>query len=57
MRFKSDVGSSPPPFKRVVRLMAHCATYGGKNCLQYLKEEVSESLRINLFQKGFLQKF
>ena len=25
MRFKSDVGSSPPPFKRVVRLMPLCA--------------------------------
>ena len=23
MRFKSDVGSSPPPFKRVVRLTRH----------------------------------
>ena len=28
MRFKSDVGSSPPPFKRVVMLTRHWAAEG-----------------------------
>ena len=36
MRFKSDVGSSPPPFKRVVMPTVHWAAEKEKYGIKYL---------------------
>ena len=57
MRFKSDVGSSPPPFKRVVMATARWAAFFRKEKMEYkIKVNVSEEdyksfIFDNIFQK------
>ena len=45
MRFKSDVGSSPPPFKRVVM------TTGTLACFFYEEKNENKRIETKLFQE------
>ncbi len=58
MRFKSDVGSGPPPFKRVVMLTAHWAGFM-KMLLLYIYLIIFVliliSIVLNIYEKRFKQ--